>query len=194
MSISRLGRWLPRCMARIVVVLLAAPNIASSQNRQRSCPTIYGGGTIRVHGFDVVFSAATDAQGTTLRALVLVRAPAEFLSRSFSADKAQQYLLRGPHGAGGNVGPLRIVHDQRTNVVWIDSLAIPLKGGSNLLLIDVDSKDSLSVVGQARTEPRIPIPPGPCDEASVLRRYHQVSDTLWARFQAIPLARSLVSR
>ena len=53
MSISRLGRWLPRCMARIGVVLLAAPNIASSQNRQRSCPTIDGGGTIRVHGFDV---------------------------------------------------------------------------------------------------------------------------------------------
>ena len=193
MFISLFGHPLLPCIARGLVVLLALPYLASSQTTARSCPIIDGGGGIRVHGLDAIFSATADAQGTTLHTLVLVRAPSAFRSRSLSTEKAQQYLVRGPGGAGGNVGPLRIVYNKATRVVWIDSLPIRLKDDNNLLLIEVGSNDSLAVVGQVRMEPRLPIPPGPCGDDAVLRSYQQAADTLWARFRAIPQVRTFVS-
>lgn len=194
MFIARVGRSLRRCMPCGLILLLALAPLAGSQTSARSCPMIDGGGGIRIRDLEAIFSAAADAQGTTLRALVLVRAPAEFRSRSFSADKAQQYLMHGPHDGGGNVGPLRIVYNDATNVVWIDSLPIRFEGDSNLLLIEVAANDSIAVVGQAHMDPRIPIPPSSCGDTDARRSYRQVTDTLWARFQAIPVVRSFLSR
>jgi len=169
---------------------------AAAQGRAVSCPIIAGGGAIRVRDYEVVFSAANERTESTLRGLVIVRASADVRSRHPSGSAAERWAVARPRhpGSGANVGPVMIVHDSSTNTVWIDdSLAVPLAENNNVLLGTIDTRGTFTAVGQARIEPRLPLPTGPCTDASAMKQYQETADTLWARFQASPQIRAFVS-
>jgi len=179
--------------ARGALLLLFPCVAAAAQSSGASCG-LAGGGFIKVHDYDVVFSATADADSSTLHGLIIVRAPADFLSRP--APTAPPPLwganrMLGPSG-GGSVGPLWIVHEEATNTVWIDSLSVPLDSTNNVLLVEVDAHGAVAVAGQARIA-SVPVPPGACDSGGGLR-YQQVSDALWVRFLETPRVRAFVSR
>jgi hypothetical protein len=190
------GWWRHAPMLRVAAVLLAVTRATNAQNTSGTCSMIVGGGAILVRGYEVVFAAASDSLGSTLRGLAIVRASADFRSRPPSAATSERWesvRLRHP-GSGANVGPLMVVHDASTNTIWLDdSLAVPLTGNNNVLLVDVNAHGAFTPIGQARIEPHFPVPVTACTEAAILQVYHETSDTLWARFQASPPIRSFVS-
>ena len=196
MRCFRLGHGRRTSIVYMPAFLLLMPHAARAQGtRPTACPMIAGGGFIKVRGYDVVFSATSDSEGSTLRALIIVRAPTEFLSLqppAVTLDPSSPNRLRHP-GSGANVGPLMIVHESASNTVWIDSLAVRFTTNNNVVLVDVDSRGAFTAVAQARVEPRLPIPPGLCDDTAMRQRYQETTDTLWARFQASPQIRSFIS-
>jgi len=177
-----------RVPVALIVLLLAPPCLrAGAQSTWSPCGPLEGGGFMKVHGFDVVFSATADSTGSTVHAFAVVRAPREFLSRRPPTPQP-------PHsGAGANVGALWIVHDERAHSVWLDSLEVLLNDNNNVLLVEVDGRGTATVAGQGRIEPRVLVNWGACDDVAVLRRYQRVVDTLWARFRASPRVRAFVA-
>ena len=172
--------------AASLLVLPCTP--LAAQNTQELCEILVGGGFIRVHDYDVVFTATGDSIGSTIHGLVIVRASPQFRTLRTRA------ALQLSRGGGAAIGPLWIQRDDATNTVWIDSLSVPLKPENNVLLVGVDAREIPAIEGEAWIEPRVSRAAGRCDDSASLERYRAVSDTLWQRFQASALIRSFVSR
>jgi hypothetical protein len=177
-----------RALVSCIALLLALPcSRIAAQSTWLPCGPLVGGGFMKVHEFDVVFSATADSTGSTVHGFAIVRAPREFLSH-------RPITQQPPRAGGGSrVGALWVVHDERGHSVWLDSLEVPLKDNNNVLLVEVDAHGTPRVAGQARIEPRVPVKWGACDGAAMLGRYQQVVDTLWARFRASPRVQSFIS-
>ena len=109
----RLSRWRPVQMLFVAAVLLLLPHAARTPGNPATCQLIAGGGAIMVRGYEIVFSAASDTQGSTLSGLVIVRASADFQKSMATSNQLEKWTavrLRHP-GSGANVGPLMIVHE-----------------------------------------------------------------------------------
>jgi hypothetical protein len=176
-------------------VFLAMPAGLLAQAASPSCGRVrHQGGRADRPGYAVVYSARFDSSGTWLQGLIVVRASDAFRSISSSQPQPSQWRVNGVTRmlGGASVGPLLIAHEQSTNTVWLDSLSIPLDT-NNVLLVQVDTTGVAHVAGQARIEPRLSMPTGPCDEAAVPGG-EQFLDRMIARLQESPQVRGFLAR
>lgn len=178
-----------------VIVLLAMPAGLLAQTASPSCGRVrHQGGRADRPDYAVVYSARFDSSGTRLQGLIVVRASDAFRSISSTQPQPSQWRVNGVTRmlGGATVGPLRVAHEQSTNTVWLDSLPIPLDA-NNVLLVQVDTTGVAHVAGQARIEPRLSMPTGPCDEAAVAGG-EQFLDRMIARLQESPRVRAFLAR
>lgn len=178
-----------------VIVLLAMPAGLLAQTASPSCGRVrHQGGRADRHGYAVVYSARFDSSGTRLQGLIVVRASDAFRSISSTQPQPSQWRVNGVTRmlGGATVGPLWVAHEQSTNTVWLDSLPIPLDT-NNVLLVQVDTTGVAHVAGQARVEPRLSMPAGPCNEAAVPGG-EQFLDRMIARLQESPRVRAFLAR
>lgn len=178
-----------------VIVLLAMPAGLLAQTASPSCGRVrHQGGRADRPDYAVVYSARFDSSGTRLQGLIVVRASDAFRSISSTQPQPSQWRVNGVTRmlGGATVGPLWVAHEQSTNTVWLDSLPIPLDA-NNVLLVQVDTTGVAHVAGQARIEPRLSMPTGPCDEAAVAGG-EQFLDRMIARLQESPRVRAFLAR
>jgi len=193
--ITNLASSLIRYRIGTAIVLLAMPAGLLAQAASPSCGRVrHQGGRADRPGYAVVYSARFDSSGTWLQGLIVVRASDAFRSISSSQPQPSQWRVNGLTRmlGGATVGPLWVAHEQSTNTVWLDSLPVPLDT-NNVLLVQVDTTGVKHVVGQARVEPRLPMPTGPCDEAAVPGG-EQFLDRMIARLQESPQVRGFLAR
>jgi hypothetical protein len=185
---SRNDRW--RMLTSLLLLVMPSAGVVA-QTATISCGAGgSAGGGMKVHGTDVVFSIKSDSTDFTVLGLVVVRVPQQF--RRTSARRSQPPQWGHRLISGGTAGPLWIGHEESTNTVWIDSMAVPLDT-NNVLLVQVDARNTLHIAGQARIDARVPVP-NACDGATVERRHAVFRDSLWARFQNSPQVRAFLSR
>jgi len=153
--------------------------------RGGSCSAIGNeGGFLRLGGEDVVYSATNDSSGSTLHGVVVIHAAEQFRSRPAAQSEPPQWRTNGARRliGGATVGPLWVGHEQATNSVWLDSVAVALDT-NNVLLVEIDAQGRPQIAGQARIESRLQITPNGCNVVSHQLRHHIFADSLWSHLQ-----------
>lgn len=190
----RCGRYGATSVFLICALLLLMPSTVSAQASLTPCRLLNGGGGILVRNHEVVYAAQPEGSGSRIHGLVIVRASEEFRNRNPPLTVLERYRTGrlGHQGGGGSVGSLTFTIDSASQAVWVDdSLRVPLMPPNNVLLVQVDDRGTMKVSGTAQINPQFPFASGACSRGR-WPDYNEVSDTLWARFQASPLIRKFL--